>query len=135
MIRPNRWWKRSNLQIEVIEHPEADAKAEPLESDGGSAFVESNPNAYSESYEPNHRRGTEKDYEQHDGELDEEGEAEYSDSLEDAPKRSLQSFGKNSGRRDERRSVDEENKIKQNAKNARNGGTGISDGMLSDFVK
>ena len=40
----NKLWKRNNLQIEVIEHPEADSKAEKIESGEGSASNEGNQN-------------------------------------------------------------------------------------------
>ena len=57
---------KKNLQIEVIDHPEANSKAEQIENGEGS-FVESDPNQYSEQEEPNHRKGTEnEDYEENE---------------------------------------------------------------------
>lgn len=127
--------KKKNLQIEVIDHPDANARAEKLESGDGSGYVESNPNVYSDAYEPNHRVGTAGEHNQRPSEAEHEGEEQYSDSMDDnMPKRSLQSFGKNSARRSDKA---EEAKLKHNAKMAGNGASGISgisDRHLNDFL-
>lgn len=121
--------KKKNLQIEVIDHPEADVEQENLESGDGSYYEEeveeeTDPNQYSEQ-EPNHREGTDND-------------AKYSDSMEanpGQPVQSLQSFGNKSKKSDSNEDSHEKHKIKQNAKNADNGKPAISQSHLDSFVK
>ena len=58
---------KKNLQIEVIDHPEADAVAEHVENGEGS-LEETDPNQYSEEVEPDYRRGTDnEEYQNNNG--------------------------------------------------------------------
>ena len=127
--------KKKNLQIEVIEHPDADVEAENVESGDGSEYEATDPNQYSEQNEPNYREGTE-----NEGHYDQD--EQYSDSMEGntgQPKQSLQSFGNKSGHveseGEEEEEEQEHHKIRQNAKNAKNGISGIGEHHLNDFVK
>lgn len=101
----NQGFKKKNLQIEVIDHPEADTKAEKLESGEGSEYEQTDPNQYTNEAEPNHREGTKQENSDEDVEVEyeeeeEENEEEYTDSMEDnKPKGSLQSFGKQSDKK------------------------------------
>jgi len=133
---------KRNLQIQVIEHPDANQKVEEEAVGDGSEYVESSPQLPSEQNEPNHRQGTlgqqnnddaeGEDYyeEEYEEEEDEAENNEYADSMDDnIRKQSIQSFGQDSGRKRGKPKV-EEGKIKQNATNG-----GIQAHHLNDFVK
>lgn len=107
--------KKKNLQIEVIEHPEADdvREASGDASATHSEYEETDPNQYSEQ-EPNHREGT-------------ENEGKYSDSLDGnnpaGQVQSLQSFGNVSKKTESENGEGEEYQVDANPgfKNASNG--------------
>lgn len=117
--------KKKNLQIEVIEHPEASAEAENMESGDASGYEQTDPNQYSEQEEPNHRKGTDNEPEQ------------YQDSMEAADgqnKQSYQSFGNQDSQADQDAPSSEEHKIRNNAKNAKIKNK-INEGLLNDFIQ
>lgn len=141
---PKPTMKKKKLEIQVIEHPEANQKVEDPAIGDGSDYVESE--SPSQVEEPNHRQGTlgpdpleeaegEYYYEEEDEEEEGEGEdrnntREFKDSMEDkGHKESMQSFGNNSGRK-KVNTKSEEAKIKQNAKN----NSGIQAHHLNEFL-
>lgn len=135
---PIQTMKKKNLQIEVIEHPEANQKVEEIILGDGSEL---------ESEEPNHREGTlgpqpteeaegeyvyEEESEEEEGDYDDQNEPIESNDDDNGPKQSLQSFGNNSGRKEKKaKSKVEEAKIKQNAAN----NSGIQAHHLNEFLK
>ena len=116
---------KKDLQIEVIEHPEADSHAEQVAVGDGSEYIESEPQQESAIEEPNQREGTlgpqdepenegeeyEVEYEEEEEEQEHPNNHEYVDSMDDRqPKQSLQSFGQDSGRKNQPdRPQDEDN--------------------------
>jgi hypothetical protein len=115
--------KKKNLEIEVIEHPEADEEAEEIGSESGSNYEETDPNQYSDQVEPNHRKGTEDDQHKLSDSMEGPGGAQYH-----------QSFGNQPSNEDSEEQVEEGHKIKQNASIADNKSK-IDNNLLNDFVK
>ena len=123
----------NNLQIEVIEHPDANQKAEEVAVGDGSDYMQSDPNIQSTPVEPDHRQGTVGDQypQQPEGEGEgeytieeyeedeEENEKEFADSMDDnVRKQSMQSFGQDSGR-NKKRNRNEEDKQPHNSNNGK----------------
>lgn len=132
---------KKNLQIEVIEHPEANSKAEDIAVGEKIDFYGHDSNRLSTQNEPDHRHGTlgaqnieeaegEEYYEEeYEEEEDEAENKEYTDSMDDnAHKEHLQSFGQDEPQND-RKARQEDSKIKQNANNG-----GIQSYHLNEFM-
>lgn len=146
-VKKKDFKKQNNLQIEVIDHPEAYMEAEHVQEGTGSSYEPAEGEQYqlSSQQEPNHRQGTDhENFGQQPGEpregytdeyeVEPEGDHEYQDSMEDPrPKRSMQSFGQNSaGHHPSFEGDGDKSRIKSNAKNASNGG--IDESHMQDFM-
>jgi hypothetical protein len=111
--------KKKNLEIEVIEHPQADEEVVEVES--GTDYQESDPNLYSSQVEPDQREGTDND------------EHNLTDSMEGPGGGQCQSFGNSPSRPDTEELSEEEHKIKHNAGMSEIKAK-IGDSHLNDFV-
>lgn len=114
--------KKKNLEIEVIEHPEADEEAVEVKSGSGSNYEETDPNQYSDQAEPNHRQGTEDDQQKLSDSMEGPGGAQYH-----------QSFGNQPSHEESDGQEEDGHKIKQNASIADNKSK-IDNNLLNDFV-
>lgn len=111
--------KKKNLQIEVIDHPEADSKAEQIAKGDGSV-VNTDPQQYSEQEEPDYRKGTEnEEFEE------EEYEEEYEEEVEEEPQNpSYKSFGE-----------PQEAEAPEGPQVAAEGASKISAGLMQEFMQ
>lgn len=115
--------KKKNLQIEVIDHPEADSKAEHVAKGDGSV-LESDPNQFSQQ-EPDYRKGTEnEEFEE------EEYEEEYEEEEEEPHGQSYKSFGEPQAHEEDPEMQKDPGMIKENAPNSK-----ISDGLMQEFMQ
>ncbi|CAI2374472.1 unnamed protein product [Moneuplotes crassus] len=118
--------KKKNLQIEVIEHPEANSKPEQIAKGDGSV-VDTDPNQYSEQ-EPDYRRGT--GNEEFEGEYEEE--EEEAEPQQNHEQHRYKSFGDQTPHSDEEHEIEEpeHRKFDQEGLNSK-----ISNNLMQEFMQ